>query len=354
LTHNDKTNKDYARVYAPGGGVIFYPVESIKVKKDNPDRGYFTRPEGTELLVRFSEKREGVPDTAPESEKYNNYSKTIKIEDLKSMYEEERKAFADQHGFVNMTVPTEWGRTFYGSDQKPYVSVSISIKQQDKDVYYSFIMPAERFKASERDQGMSYFGYPIKNKDTGEDFLVTLRSSEKDENGEYRNTDINVPSTKLKEYVEDALERSRGKHLFVSTEISEKLTRSFTSNSGKELVAVSVPVYRDNNSDKADFYEIVVPAERIRDGSKDGYVKLSLFRDGPDGTEYNFNAKKSVKTVDGYTDETLKMTSAEVISHFEESAKRFRDAHQDDHSLADEMNGKKPENVPQAPRHHGR
>ena len=38
LVHNDKTDKDYARVFAPGGGSYLYPVDSIKVKSDNPER----------------------------------------------------------------------------------------------------------------------------------------------------------------------------------------------------------------------------------------------------------------------------------------------------------------------------
>ena len=31
--HNDKTGKDYARVFAPGNGTFLYPLSSIKVRR---------------------------------------------------------------------------------------------------------------------------------------------------------------------------------------------------------------------------------------------------------------------------------------------------------------------------------
>ena len=87
--HNDKTGKDYARVFAPGNGTFLYPLSSIKVRSDNPERVYFSRPEGTEIQVQYSRRKENVPDSAPNEEKYENFTKTWKIEELKSAYEKQ-------------------------------------------------------------------------------------------------------------------------------------------------------------------------------------------------------------------------------------------------------------------------
>lgn len=100
--HNDKTGKDYARVFAPGNGTFLYSLSSIKVRSDNPERVYFSRPEGTEIQVQYSRRKENVPDSAPNEEKYENFTKTWKIEELKSAYEEERRIYAENHGFVNL------------------------------------------------------------------------------------------------------------------------------------------------------------------------------------------------------------------------------------------------------------
>ena len=91
LYHSQTTDKDYARVMAPQNGIFFYPTESIKVKKDNPERVYFTRPEGTEIEVHYSRRKEDVPDSAPNDEKYEHYTRTWKIEDLKATYDEQKK-----------------------------------------------------------------------------------------------------------------------------------------------------------------------------------------------------------------------------------------------------------------------
>ena len=69
LYHSDKTNKDYARVLAPNDGTFFYPIKSIKVKQEDPNRVYFVRPEGTEIEIHYSKRKENVPDTAPNEEK---------------------------------------------------------------------------------------------------------------------------------------------------------------------------------------------------------------------------------------------------------------------------------------------
>jgi hypothetical protein len=280
------------------------------------------------------------------------------------MYEEEKKAYVENNGFVNMSVPTEWGKHFRGRDQQEYVSVAIPIKQDAGDVYCSFIVREEQFKKSTKEAGMSYFGFPKTKKDTAEDYLVSMKYSKKMDDGSYADHYMDVTSQQLREYVDAAVERNRVKSLFINAEISDKLIRNFTSNADKALSAVSVPVYSTEQSQNADFYEIVVPSERLHKSQRDGFSTLSLFRNGPDGKEYNFTAKRSEKNPEtgNYDEVTLRMTSAEVIHRFELSAQRYRENHPDSkndtRTVADELGESHPsfnQMFPQAAhRHHGR
>ncbi|MBD5556857.1 MAG: hypothetical protein HDQ95_16330 [Roseburia sp.] len=226
LTHNEKTNKDYARVFAPGGGVLFYPVESIKPKKDNQERVYFSRPEGTELTINYSRRKEGVPDDAPNSEKYEKYTEKLTIEELKSRYETERRDYAANHGFANMTVPTAWGHRFNANDENktPMVSISVPIPENDIDTYWSFVLAADRFKESTKESGMSYFGFPKKNKEGDSDYMVRLKTSDRQEDGSYKDRYIEISSMKLKEYVDAAKERSQEKYQNKDTSAEETET----------------------------------------------------------------------------------------------------------------------------------
>lgn len=329
LVHNEKTGKDYARVIAPGGGNFLYPLESIKVKADNPDRVYFSRPEGTEFNVSY--KNSDASEDAPKEEKY--YTKTWKIEDLKEAYEAERRAYAESHGFVNMEVPTGWGKHFQ-SENGNFVSISIPITENGNDTYYSFVVAADRFRESTRNAGMSYFGFPKKKMDTTEDYMVNLKTSIKTEDG-YVDSFRTISSADLKTYVDKAVERSAVKDLFVSTQVSEKLVRGFYSKEGNPLFSVSVPVPEE--SGETAFYEIVVPSERVNAIPDSNLVQLSLFKNGPDGTAYNHTAKRSVPDGNGgYDTCTISMTSEDVISRFEESRENYLAAHAE-HSLADEM-----------------
>lgn len=340
---NEKNKKKYLRIFAPGGGILFYPAESIKVKKEDEKRVYFTRPEGTELQVSYSERIPNVPDSAPDSEKYNQFTKTVKIEDLKAMYEEERRVFLENTGFYNMTVPTSWGRKF-SSNGREYVSVSIPIRENGSgDVYYSFILPAEKFMESKKEEGMSYFGFPKKKKDEPEkDFMIELRTSVKSQvSDEYEDWSIDVSSMQLKQHVDAALNRKLIKDMFVSTEVSEKLVRYFEAKENKkQLAAIMVPIYETANDEKATFYEIVVPKERVRASEKDGFVVLSLFKNNPDGNEYTVSGKKSVLNpiTQEYDKVSLEMTSQDVVRYFEISAQIYRETRgAGEHSLADEL-----------------
>lgn len=345
--HNDKTGKDYARVFAPGNGTFLYPLSSIKVNNDNPERVYFSRPEGTEIQVQYSRRKKNVPDSAPNDGKYENFTKTWKIEELKSAYEEERRIYAENHGFVNYTVPTAWGKEFVSGDKK-FVSISIPVptKDSDKDLWCSFILSEDRFKPSEKNKDMSYFGFPKKKKDTTEDYMVNLRYSVS-ENGEYQDKEMEISSVQLKEYLDKAVSRSEAKDLFVSTTISRKLVREFETEEGKKLYAVSVPIYglHKPGADQNLFYEIVVPQERIKEipESESTQVRLSLFKHTTNGEDYTFTAKHSFDNgKGGFDTETLILTSGDVIDNFELAREAYKKNHaeRNDQTLADVVSGK--------------
>lgn len=337
LYHNEKTDKDYARVIGPGGSSFLYPIDGLLAKDDDPQKLYFVRPVGTEILLTFSKKIEGVPDDAPDKDKYENIERIMKIEDLAAAYADDRRAFAELNSdFVNMTVPTEWGTPVHSNEKGDLIKISVPVEK----VYYSFLIPADHFKPSKRDEGMSYFGFPKKKQDTGEDFTIKMQHGEKQPDGSYINSDKIVSSMELKKIVDEAVERSNFLDKFVSATISEKLVRPFTSNEGKALYNVSVPVLR-YGEEKETFYQIVVPEERIKplDNEK---VWLSLYKHKPDGSDFSFKASVSEKQPDGSfatVDEKM-FTSTEVINCFESSLERYIKANQDkSHSLADELNG---------------
>ena len=351
--HNEKTNKDYVRVFAPEGGVFFYPVKSLKVYDDKPEKVFFSRPEGTELQVRYSRRKEGVPENAPDAEKFENYTKVVKIEDLKEMYSDSKKKYMDEQGFgfVNMMVPTEWGEHFTSESGVNLVSISIPIKENGKDVYYSFIVEESKFRDSEIAEGMSYFGFPKKYRGTLDnpiepvDYVVGLKTRVLQMDNTYKNEFKEISSEELKKHVDAAVERYKNSNLFLGVEISERLTREFSSKEGKPLVAVSVPVLENDNDEKAVFYEIVVPANRVKETEKDGKKWLSLFKNGTDEKPYEHSAKRNVLkegSSNEYETITRKMTSQEVVNWFNVSAQRYRETHMDrqsSHSLADELDG---------------
>lgn len=335
--HNEKNGKDYLRIYAPDGGVLFYPADSIKVNPQNENKVFFSRPVGTELQISYSERNQNVPDDAPASEKYTQYSKTVRIEDLKEMYIEERKAYLEQkqEAFVNMEIPTEWGKPFEGKDGANYVSIAVPIKENDERHYYNFVIPADSFRTSTREKDMSYFGFPRKKKDSDEDYSVTLKRSVRQDNGEYKDVSIMLSSEELAEQIEAA----KRNYSFINVEISAKLVRNFEGKDGTPYKAVSVPVY-DEGQCKDVFYQIVVAPDRIRDTDNEHTVRLSMFRKGGDGEDYVFRAETSVKNenTQEYDKITKDMTSAEVANYFKESRERYKEQNvSQERSLGDEL-----------------
>ena len=319
---NEKNGKDYVRIFAPGGGVFFYPLESLKENKENNARVYFSRPTGTEITLHFSERNPGVPDDAPASEKYVNSSRVVRIEDLRDMYKQEREAFAESQKqkyesspFVNVTVPTTWGREFSGGNpEQKFVSISVPIKEGEQSNYYSFVLPAEAFRNSTKEEGMSYFGFPRKKKDSDENYTVTLKRGERQSDGTYKDIIREISSEELVSAIKKAKEMQESK---LELEVSEKLLRNFNSHDGKALVSLSVPVY-DAEQQKEVFYNIVIPESNISGAAREGHKKVGISAD------YDYTAKRSVQDESGgYKDIELKISGTEIKEMFAASKERY-------------------------------
>lgn len=344
--HNEKNGKDYVRIIGPEGSSFLYPAASLHISKNDENKVTFSRPAGTEIQLRYSKRNEGVPDDAPNKEKWSTETKTVLIEDLKEMYTADREAYRDRSNeqnnseYVNMTVPTDWGYTFESKKGDSMVAVSISIRENNESSYWSFVMPADRFKESTKEEGMSYFGFPRHNNE-GNDFMIRLKNSEKQENGNYIESTRDVSSERLKELVDSAKERSASMDRFVSVDVSEKLVRYFSSQNGNELAALSVPVYLSDADEKARFYEIVVPAKNVKPiDDRDGILKVSMYKYNSDGEAYTHTARYSEKNMESgeYEEQKMTLTSEEVSEKFRISTDKYRESQQSERSIADEMN----------------
>lgn len=323
---SEKNNKEYVRIMGPDGGVFFYPKDSLK-KKENEDKYYFSRPVGTEITLIFSERVEGVAEDAPNSEKWKNTEQVVKIEDLHEMYADAKQAFKEEKQaerenspFAYVSIPTEWGKAFLGNDGKAYISISFPVRENGESNYYTMVLPAEQFKASERVEGTSYFGLPKHKKDSEEDYMVQLTRSVKNETGEYEKIAIEMKSVEVIEHLKSVQNKIED----IEISVSEKLVHYF-EHEGKELASVSVPVF-DKAQDIDVFYNITLPSNRVVDAEYEGKKKVSV---SPD---FEFNAKRSVKdeSTGEYSDIVIKMTGKEVESHFKESKSRYRETHQDE------------------------
>lgn len=338
--HNEKNGKDYLRIIAPNGGTIFYPASGIKMDPNNENRVSFSRPKGTELTIHYGVKNE-------ETGLWDNKSHVVTIDDLKEMYAEEIQSFIEQHqieqqngtsAFVDFTVPTSWGRKFEGkTDAKQYVSISVPIKETDETRnYYSFVLPADRFKSSQKQEGMSYFGFPRMQKDNpDQDFTIIMKRSVLGGDGKYSEVERKVTSTELKGYVDDAMKSLN----FIGIEISQKLVRPFTAkSSGQELVSVSVPIPAADRQ-STEFWQIVLPPDRIRESKKEGLVYLSLFKKNMNNEDWTYKATLSVKNEgDTYDVKEKIFTSEEIIGFFKASREAYRAQQKDNQrTLQDEI-----------------
>lgn len=322
-----RNGKEYVRIIGPEKGNFFYPKESLKQEKDNPDRYYFVRPADAEITLRFSERREGVPDDAPKEEKYRTGEKVVTVAELKQMYDSAKQAYKEQKAeerennpFVNITVPNEWLKEFESKkDGTHYVSVRFPVKEEDHVYNYELVIPAYRVKQSDYDEGMSYFGFPKNKKDSEEAYMIQLSRHVKDGDGavapEFVRISKDVTSLALSELISAAKP--------MEIEVSEKLIHSI-EHDGKDLMSVSVPVMQE---EKEVFYSVVLEADKVRQSQNEGKMIVSV-------TSFDeYTAKHGVKdeSTGKYNNVVIKMTGEVIAQHFRESRERYlEEKHQEE------------------------
>lgn len=329
----DKNGKQYATIFAPDGGTYLYLVDKIKVRDDKPDIYYFSLPKGSEIQVSYPNDVNGQREYV---------TRSIAIEDLKEAYIAEKAAYAENNGYVSMTVPTEWGNDFTSKDGVKLVSISIPVPYENNKAYMAFVVKKDYFRESTKAEGMSYFSFPKKKTDaagkTEEDFTVKLKGQLKVGDNEYKDIEKIVTSKELGELVKNAVKSSNYKETFVSTVISNKLARAFKSKNGQDLYDISVPITNENDSKDVAWFHVVVPSERVKE-LEDEKISLNLFRKGTNGEDYTFKASSSVKNQDNsYSDYSTVLTSIEIIEAFENSKAQYA-SESHSHSLADELSG---------------
>lgn len=331
--HSEKNGKDYFRVIAPNGGTFLYPADSLKPKADDPDRYTFMRPVDAEVTIRYSEKIAGVPDDAPNAEKYANHDEKMTFGELYKLYqsskEEYKAARAEQAAqFMRMEVPEDWGRHFETKEEsKELVAISVPIREEDNTVnFYQFVVSAELFRSNE--QHLANFSFPISKKDVpGEDYMVNLQRTVLSEDGSRVTVSRQISTSDLADVIEVAKKSAESK---VRIEISDKLVRKFTNNEGQLGNDVSIPIYEPNAVEPA-FWHIVVPDYRIKH-EDNGYGTKKTVLILPDSFE--FKATHGVKTDELdpetgkniYENEERTLTSKDIEDAFEESNRRYEES----------------------------
>lgn len=213
---NDKNGKEYVRIYAPGGGSFLYPKKSLKTREDSGTKMYFTRPKGTELQLRFSEKIEGVPDNVLAKDKYSHYTRMVKIEELKEMYQEARQAFLDSikdhpAEVVETNISEKLVRYFKSKAGRELAEVSVPVyvsADDKKATFYKIIVHAEKIKPADGDGVVQLEMY--KKGIDGNDYTFTAKRSVKDaETGEYKNIEKKITSAEVVDAFRESKERYR-------------------------------------------------------------------------------------------------------------------------------------------------
>lgn len=293
---NQTNGKMYVPISGPNGGQFFYPENSLKQGKDDPNRIFITRPKGTEFRIHTSKDAEPT---------------IYKIEELKAAYE--------ANNFVNFMVPTDWAKHFNGKDGKEFVSISIPIIVDEQKQYYSFILSSNNFRDS-KTEGMSYFGLPRRHEEN--DYNVKMTRSVKV--GDSYQDDIRYcTSSQLKLLVNKAVEKYRFSNMFINIAISDKFVRPFTAKDGTELFDVTLPV---NNGKKTDYYNFVLESNRVK--LEDGKAMLSLFKNSLTNEPYTINAELSIaNNLGGYDKVTKQFTTEEIANIYKENNARFTSEH---------------------------
>lgn len=150
LIHNEKTNKDYVRCLIGDGGTFLYPTTSLKVKESNPNIYYFSRPEGTEIQLRYSKVKDGIDPkdpNIPNEEKYEVLTETVTIEEL-------IKRNKSAGNFIGLDISKKLVSFFESKDGRPWASVSVPVYEEpeaEKATYYEVVVDRKRILDSEYD-----------------------------------------------------------------------------------------------------------------------------------------------------------------------------------------------------------
>ena len=209
-----KNGIEFGKILCPEGGTLWYPLKNIKVYDNQTKQAAdgtvlrlykFSQPSGTEMEVHYS-NGENQEDTV----------KKVTIDELKDMFQQSKKEYAQANStFVNMQVPSDWGKTSENHPETVRVSIPIEI-DGNKDYYTFFLDSQKNWHESTKKEGYHYFGFPRMGKD-GAAWQVNLSGNVKDESGQYLPKDqqptLTVTSAELKEYVDAAVKGSIDKHI---------------------------------------------------------------------------------------------------------------------------------------------
>jgi hypothetical protein len=330
----DGVSKQYTSIMGPYDSSFLYPITGLKQYKDDPNRITFTLPKGTDIYLSIKNE-DGTYD-----------KKIVKIEELVEMYTQSRNEFLAekeaQSGFVNVTVPTSWGRDFVGKDGKAYVNISVPLpihdsngnvikneKGYDVTGYYSFIVAKDNFRQSSRDEGMSYFGlFKHQKDDEQKPYEVKLTRSVSNGDGTYRDDVMYMESETLKTYVDAAVSKSNYLNNLTSVTVGEKMASERTyvdrnTHEEKKFWSVAVPVY-DANTKETTYFRISL-SDYMAHRKDNDRVVLNLPIKNKEGEAYSFKATVTAKNEAGayvVVAERL-MTSEEIVKLFKESHERY-------------------------------
>lgn len=189
LYHSQNTDKDYARVMAPENGTFFYPTESIKVKKDNPERVYFTRPEGTE--------------------------------------------------FVATEISEKLLRKFESKEGKPLYAVSVPVYEWagEQATFYEIVVPAERVSINQ-ETGRARLSL-FKNGPDGNVYNHSATRSIDNGNGGYDTVSKTFSSEEIVSLFEDSKKKYRETHSAADRSLADETTESSDENENMEQAAAS-------------------------------------------------------------------------------------------------------------------
>lgn len=140
----------------------------------------------------------------------------------------------------------------------------------------------------------------------------------------------NLYDSNRKEFKEaKQAEREANNNRFLRIEFPEKLIKMVQGkgeNEGKNYARVTLPL-QENNTTK--YYSFLVNEKAVRNSENPGKKMVGLLKEKDDGSDYMLRMTCSEKQKDGTYKETKKeMSSKEIKSTMEESAKKYKEEKQ--------------------------